>query len=64
MKMKLRKRRKKETGEEEEIDFGVSEETLAGYLDLKRWTVPEGHVEVENYLAVSEKDHQRTFQKG
>ena len=49
MKVKLRKKRKKESSKEEEADFGVSEETLAGYLNLKRWTVPEGYVEVETY---------------
>ena len=49
MKVKLRKKRESEKREEEEEDFGVSEETLAGYLDLKRWTVPEGYVEVETY---------------
>lgn len=46
MKVKLRK---KEKGEEEDQVFGVSEETLAGYLNLKRWTVPEGYAEVETY---------------
>ncbi|MFQ6068535.1 MAG: type II/IV secretion system ATPase subunit [Candidatus Bathyarchaeia archaeon] len=49
MKLKLGKKEKKETHEEEETAFGVSEETLAGYLNLKRWTVPEGYVEVETY---------------
>ncbi len=49
MKVKLRKREKKEKSEEEEEGFGVSEETLAGYLNLKRSTVPEGYAEVETY---------------
>lgn len=46
MKVKLKK---KETYEEQEADLGVSEETLAGYLNLKRLTVPEGYAEVETY---------------
>lgn len=49
MKMKLRTKRKGETIEEEKRGSGISEETLAGYLNLKRFTVPEGYVEVETY---------------
>ncbi len=49
VKLKLRKKRRTERTEEEKSDFGVSEETLAGFLKLKRWTVPEGFVEVETY---------------
>lgn len=48
--MKLKLGKKEKSGNlEEERDPGVSEETLAGYLNLQRWTVPEGHVEVETY---------------
>ncbi len=47
MKLKLQKKGKEKL-EEEEAD-AVSEETLAGYLNLKRWTVPEGYAEVETY---------------
>jgi len=48
MKLSVQKRRKKEPSEKKE-KFGISEETLAGYLDLRRWTVPEGFGEVETY---------------
>lgn len=48
MKLSVQKRRKKESSEKKE-KFGISEETLAGYLDLRRWTVPEGYEEVETY---------------
>ncbi|TET57298.1 secretion system protein E [Candidatus Bathyarchaeota archaeon] len=48
MKLSVQKRRKKEPSEKKE-KFGISEETLAGYLDLRRWTVPEGYEEVETY---------------
>jgi flagellar protein FlaI len=48
MKMKLLKKGKKEASEDE-AESGISEETLAGYLNLKRFTVPEGYVEVETY---------------
>ena len=44
----LGKKKKKSSFEEEEQEY-VSEETLAGILDLKRSAVPEGHVEVETY---------------
>ncbi len=47
MKLKLRKKQKKEKSEEETLS--ISEETLAGYLNLKRSIVPEGYVEVETY---------------
>jgi len=46
VKLKLHKKSNEYEGEEE--DF-VSEETLASYLNLKRWTVPEGYVEAETY---------------
>jgi len=46
--VKLKLHKKGKEYEEEEEDF-VSEETLAGYLNLKRWTVPEGYAEVETY---------------
>jgi flagellar protein FlaI len=46
--VKLKLHKKGKEYEEKEEDF-VSEETLAGYLNLKRWTVPEGYVEVETY---------------
>ena len=48
MKLKLGKRGNRENAEKEE-KLRISEETLAGYLNLKKWTVPEGHVEVETY---------------
>ncbi len=48
MRLKLQKKGRREKLEEEEAD-AVSEETLAGYLNLKRWTVPEGYAEVETY---------------
>jgi len=48
MKLKFGNKGKRETSEEETPEY-ISEETLAGYLDLKRWTVPEGYVEVETY---------------
>ncbi|MGB9134173.1 MAG: hypothetical protein WCC63_01075, partial [Candidatus Bathyarchaeia archaeon] len=46
MKMKMRR---KEVHEEQQVDLRVSEETLAGYLNLQRFTVPEGYAEVETY---------------
>jgi flagellar protein FlaI len=46
--VKLRKKEINATLDEEE-NFRVSGETLAGFLDLKRWTVPEGYVEIETY---------------
>ncbi len=48
--MKVKLHKKKQRREiEERPDLSVSEETLAGYLDLKRFTVPEGCSEVETY---------------
>ncbi len=49
MKLKLRKKGKKEENDENEEAIDISEEALAGYLNLNRWTVPEGYVEVETY---------------
>jgi flagellar protein FlaI len=49
MKLNLKKKVNHETSQQQEQEFGVSEETLAGYLNLKKWTVPEGYVEVETY---------------
>lgn len=49
MKVRLRKKRKGKTQEEEKTKFSISEEDLAGYLNLKRWTVPEGYAETETY---------------
>lgn len=46
--MKLKFRRKEMFGEQQ-TDLGASEETLAGYLNLKRVSVPEGYAEVETY---------------
>lgn len=46
--MKFRKKEINATLDEEET-FRISGETLAGYLDLKRRTVPEGYVEIETY---------------
>ena len=45
--MKLNIRDKKKTQEKETSE--VTEENLAGYLDLRRCTVPEGYREVESY---------------
>lgn len=41
--------KKKQTRGEAKAGVDVSEETLAGYLNLRRLTVPEGHAEVETY---------------
>ena len=46
MHFKLKPRKKRER---EEKDEGVSQEALAGYLDIEGWTVPEGYFEVETY---------------
>lgn len=48
MKMSFRKKNVKNAIVEEETP-GVSREMLAGYLDLKNWTVPEGYTEIETY---------------
>ena len=46
MHFKLKPRKNRNT---EEKDEGISEEALAGYLDIEGWTVPEGYFEVETY---------------
>jgi flagellar protein FlaI len=48
MKLKLGRKRRELTEEETESP-SISAETLAGLLDLKRHTVPEGFTEVETY---------------
>jgi len=48
VKLKMGKKNKKGKSDEEGKTV-ISEESLAGYLNLKRWTVPEGYVEVETY---------------
>ena len=48
MRMSPRKKNAKNALIEEEA-AGISREMLAGYLDLKNWTVPEGYSEVETY---------------
>ena len=48
MKLKLGRKRRELTEEETESP-SISAETLAGLLDIKRHTVPEGFTEVETY---------------
>ncbi|UCG36686.1 MAG: type II/IV secretion system ATPase subunit [Candidatus Bathyarchaeota archaeon] len=48
MKLKLKKKGKRDTLKDES-DFSVSEEALAGFLNLKRAAVPEGYEEAESY---------------
>jgi flagellar protein FlaI len=49
LKVRLSKKKRGSPRNEEKKELGVSEETLAGYLNLKRWAVPEGYTEVETY---------------
>ena len=48
MKFKLKKQ-KHDNKSEENSDRGLSQEVLAGYLDIKRKKAPEGYSEVETY---------------
>jgi len=47
--MKLKRKKRKRDNKGEEADQDLPEETLAGYLDIKRRKAPEGYFEAESY---------------
>ncbi|MCW3982294.1 MAG: hypothetical protein NWE81_04205, partial [Candidatus Bathyarchaeota archaeon] len=49
MKIGVRKKRERKPAGKHENNLGISEDSLAGFLNLEREVVPEGHIEVETY---------------
>jgi flagellar protein FlaI len=49
LKIGIRKKQKRKSPSKGADGFGISEDSLAGFLNLERTVVPEGHTEVETY---------------